>query len=161
MSTSWTLYRLYSLDPSSLDFSCHLHSFTWRGEVEQYLKNLQGPELDRLVDFLDKVRALPSTFCLATKWILQTLDVISADENLSRKCLHKLQAICGHHAILPSSYIASSKIAKAGDAPIILGAIADVWEGTYSNKKVLINCLRAPLNDDQTLKKVRSQGVRS
>jgi len=63
----------------------------------------------------------------------------------------------GHHAILPSSHIASSQIARVGDGPIAFGAITDVWEGTYGNKKVLINCLRAPLNDGQTLKKVRSR----
>jgi len=59
MSTYWILHRLYSLDPSSLDFSCNLYCLIRRDEREQYLTSLQGPELARLVDFLDEVRALP------------------------------------------------------------------------------------------------------
>ena len=59
MSTFWTLHRLYSLDPSSLDFSRRLRSLIQRDEQDQYLTSLQGPELARLVDFLDEVRALP------------------------------------------------------------------------------------------------------
>ena len=59
--------------------------------------------------------------------------------------------------ILPSSYAVSGQLAMVGDGPIARGAIADVWEGTYHNKKVSVRCLRAPLNDDQTLKKVRSR----
>ena len=89
--------------------------------------------------------------------VLQTLGVISADDGLSRQCLLKLQTICGHHAILPSSYIASGQIARVGDGPIARGATADVWEGTYHGKKVSIRRLRAPLNDGRSLKKVRSR----
>lgn len=59
MSTSWTLHRLYSLDPSSLDFTRRLRSLIRHDEEEQYLTNLQGPQLARLVDFLDEVRVLP------------------------------------------------------------------------------------------------------
>ena len=63
----------------------------------------------------------------------------------------KLQAICDHHAILPSSYIAFGQIARVGRGPIARGAIADIWEGTYRGKKVSIQHLRAPLNNDRTL----------
>jgi len=96
-------------------------------------------------------------FFSMTKRILQALSAISADDDLSQRCLHKLQVICSHHVVLSSAYIASGQIARVGDGPIALDAIADVWEGTYRNKKVLIRCLRAPLSDDQTVKKVRSQ----
>jgi len=157
MSTRRILYRLYSLDPSSLDFSRHLYCLICHDERERYLASLQGPELVRLADFLDEVRALSSTFCPATKRILQTLSAISADNNLSRQCLHKLQAICGHHAILPSSYIASGQIVRVGDGPIACGVTADAWEGTYHRKRVSIRCLRAPPNDGRSLKKVRSR----
>ena len=156
MSTHWILHRLYSLDPSSLDFSRRLHPLIWHDEQEQYLTSLQGPELARLVDFLDKVRAFPSTFFPVTERILQTLSAISADD-LSQKYLHKLQAICGHHKILPSSCIASGQIARVGDSPIARGAIADVWEGTYRSRRVSIRCLRVPLNDGQALKEVSSR----
>ena len=59
MSTPWILYRLYTLDPSSLDFLRHLYCLIQHDEEDQYLSSLQGPELTRLVDFLDEVRALP------------------------------------------------------------------------------------------------------
>ena len=157
MSTPWILHRLYSLDPSSPGFSCRLRSLIQHDEREQYLTNLRGLQLARLVDFLDQVRFLPSAFCPVTKRILQNLSVISADDNLSRQCLHKLQAICSHHAILPSSYIASSRISRVGDGPAASGAVTDIWEGTYRDKKVSIRRLRAPMDDDHTLKKVRSR----
>ena len=38
---------------------------------------------------------------------------------------------------------------------IALGAIADVWEGTYRSKKVSVKCLRIHTKNYQTLKKVR------
>ena len=157
MSTPWILHHLYSLDPSSLNFSRRLRSLIQHDEREQYLTNLRGPQLAQFVDFLDQVRALPSAFCLATKRILQAISVISADDDLSRRCLHKLQVICSHHMILPSSYITSGQIARVGVDPIVLDAISGVWEGTYHGKKVSISCLRAPLDNDQTLKKVRSR----
>lgn len=156
MSTHWILHCLYSLDHSSPDFSRRLRSLIWHDEREQFLISLQGPQLARLVDFLDQVRVFPSVFCLATNRIPQTLSTISADDDLSRQCLHKLQAICSHHAIPPSTCIVSGQLARIGSGPIALGAIADVWEGTYHGKKVSIACLRTPLNDDRTLKKVRS-----
>ena len=131
MSTSLILNRLYSLDSSSLDFSRHLFCLIQHDEEDQYLTNLQGPELARLVDFLDEVRTLSSTFCLIANRTLQALSAISANDDLSRQCLDKLQAICSRRAILPSSYIASGQIDRVGNAPISLGAIADVWEGTY------------------------------
>ena len=157
MSTPWILHRLYSLDPSSPDFSCYLRSLIRHDDQERYLANLRGLQLTRLVDFLDEVRFLPSDLCLVTKRIPQTLNIISTDDDLPRQCLYKLQAICSHNAILPSSYIASGQIARVGDGPVALGAITDVWEGTYRDEKVSIRCLRAPLDHDKTLKKVRSR----
>ena len=62
MTTLWTLRCLYSLDTSSPDFLHRLYSLFHHDEDEQYLSNLQGSELDRLVDFLDQVRTLPSAF---------------------------------------------------------------------------------------------------
>ena len=62
MSTPWVLHRLYTLDTSSLDFSRSLYSLIRYDEKEQYLISLQGPELARLVDFLDEVRTVSSSF---------------------------------------------------------------------------------------------------
>ena len=73
---------------------------------------------------------------------------------IARECLYKLQAICGCHATLPSSYIVSDEIGRMGDGPIALDDIADVWEGIYRGKKVSVKPLKVPLSDDQTLKKV-------
>ena len=60
MSTLWTLRRLYSLDTSSPDFPRNLYCLFHHDEEEHYLANLQGSELARLVDFLDRVRTRPS-----------------------------------------------------------------------------------------------------
>lgn len=62
MSTLWTLCYLYSLDTSSPDFLRRLHSLFRYDEEEQYLSNLQGPGLARLLDFLDHVRTHSSAF---------------------------------------------------------------------------------------------------
>jgi len=154
MSTHWILHRLYSLDPSSLDFLRNLRSLIRHDEQDQSLTSLQGSQLARLVDFLDQVRALHLAFCPLTKRIVQTLSTISADDDLSRKCLHRLQAICAHRATLPPSYIISRGIARVGRGPIALGGIADVWEGTYRGKRVSIKSLKIPPTDNKTIEKV-------
>ena len=59
MTTSQVLTHLYSLDTSSPEFSRHLHRLIKNDEEEGYLSTLQGPELLKLVDFLDGVRSLP------------------------------------------------------------------------------------------------------
>ena len=154
MSTPWALHRLYKLDISSPAFLPHLRSLIWHDEREQYLAGLQGPELARLVDFLGEVTTLPSAPRRVVKLVLQTLGVVSAHDDISRQCLHKLQAICAHRGTLPSSYIISDNLSRVGGHTITLGGYADVWEGTYRRWRVSIKCLKAPLNDGQTLKKV-------
>jgi len=67
MSTSQTLQNLYSLDVSSPDIPHLLDGLIQRDEKEQHLSSLQGPELTRLVDFLDQVRALLSAFRPVTR----------------------------------------------------------------------------------------------
>ena len=119
MSTPWILYRLYKLDISSAAFLPYLRSLIRYDGREQYLANIQGPELDRLVNFLDEVRTLPSALCLGTKQALQTLNGLSAHDDVSRQCLGKLQAICAHRAILPQSYAVSGNPARVGSHPII------------------------------------------
>lgn len=58
MSTSEVLRHLYSLDTSSPELLRYLYCLFQADEKEQYLTNLRGPELSRLVDFLDEVRSL-------------------------------------------------------------------------------------------------------
>ena len=61
-NTSRILQCLYSLDTSSSDFLCYLSGLIQYDKEEQYLTNLKEAELTQLLDFLDKVRAVPSTF---------------------------------------------------------------------------------------------------
>ena len=155
MSAIWNLHCLYSLDPSSPDFLRRLYSLFCYDEAERYLSRLQGAELTQLLDFLDRVCALLSTFRPATKQPSQTLSAIPPNDDVSVQCSRKLQAICGHHAALPSSYFASGEIIRVGDNPIVLGGISDVWEGTYLDKSVSIEHLKVHLDNDQAHKKVR------
>ena len=155
MPISEDLQNLYSLDTLSPDFSRQLYRLIRHDEKERYLTTLRGSELARLVNFLDEVCAVPPAFHQFTKQTPQALSSVLTTDDVARACLRKLQAICGRHAILPSSYIVSGETARVGASQIALGAIADVWEGTYGNKKVSIKCLRAPLTDNKSLKKVR------
>ena len=64
MDTFQILRHLYSLDTSSPDFSRYLDHLIKSDEEDCYLLNLEGSDLIRLVDFLDKVRVpllLPSS----------------------------------------------------------------------------------------------------
>lgn len=67
MSTSRVLQHLYSLDATSPDISRLVYTLIRLDEGEGYLTSLQGPELVRLVDFLDEVRTLPSSLRLVTE----------------------------------------------------------------------------------------------
>ena len=154
MSTPWILYRLYKLDISSADFLPHLRSLIRHDGREQYLTSFRGPELTRVVDFLDEVRTLPFALCPVIKRALQTLNAISPHDDVSRQCLHKLQAICARRITLPSSYIVSDNLARVGGHPISSDGIFDVWEGAYRDRSVSIKLLKVPPNGDQALKKV-------
>ena len=67
MPTSQILQRLYSLGTSSPDLSRYLYHLIQSDGEDPYLLGLQGSELTRLVDFLDRVRALPSASLRLTK----------------------------------------------------------------------------------------------
>ena len=156
MSTSQVLRQLYSLDISSPNLPRYLYCLIQRDEEEEYLSSLQGPELTRLVDFLDQVRAFSSAFRPVTEQILQALDAIPTNDDVYRQCLHKLQTICGDHTTLPSSHNISGDLAKVGDYPISVdGGTADVWEGTHGGRKVCIKCPRVSVQDLQTVTQVR------
>jgi len=156
MSTPQVLQQLYSLGISSPNLSRHLYCLIQRDKEDQYLFSLQGLELARLVDFLDKVRTLPSAFRQITKQTLQALGVIPSTDDVYRQCLHKLQAICGHHMVLPSSHNVSGYLARVGDYPLSVdGGTADVWEGTHGGRKVCIKCPRVSEEDLQAVTRVR------
>ena len=156
MSAIWNLHCLYSVDPSSPGFLRRLYALIHYDEQERYLSSLHGRELNRLLDFLDRVCSLLPPFRLAANQAPQTLDAIPSNDDVSIQCLRKLQAICGHHAVLPSSLFASGEIVRTpNDNPVVLGSISDVWEGTYRNKRVSIECSKVPLSDNQACKEVR------
>ena len=67
MPTSKILRRLYSFNTFSPEFSRCLDRLIQSDEKDQYLSNLPGSELTRLVDFLDKVRILPLASLQLTK----------------------------------------------------------------------------------------------
>jgi len=90
--------------------------------------------------------------------ILQALNVVPTTDDVFRQCLHKLQAICGHHMTLPSSHNVSGDLARVGGYPISVdGGTADVWEGTHGGKKVCIKCPRVCMEDLRTVTQVRIQ----
>ena len=60
MTTPKILQLLYSFNTFSPEFSLCLDRLIQSDEEDHYLSNLQGLELTRLVDFLDKVRVFPS-----------------------------------------------------------------------------------------------------
>jgi len=155
MSASEILRRLYLIGATSPDTSRLLYGLIRHDEEENYLSNLQGLDLARLVDYLDGVRTLPSAFRPITKRNLQVLSTIPISDDLYPQCLRKLQAICGHNMILPSSYTVSGDFSRIGDRPVASGGVADIWEGAHRGRKVCIKRLKVPLDDDHTLTKVR------
>ena len=154
MSTSQVLQHLYSLDTSSPDLSRCLNDLIQIDDKEQYLSSLQGSELIRLVEILDGVRRFPLVSPQLMKQILQILDVTPITDDDSRRCLHKLQAICGHHKILPSSYNVSGYLARVGDDAVASGGFADVWEGIHDGRKVCIKYLRTTQQTRQAVEQV-------
>ena len=77
-------------------------------------------------------------------------------DDVFRRCLHKLQAICDRHATLPSSYNLSGDLTRVGSFPISVdGGTSDVWRGTYYGRRVCIKCPRASEEDFQAVRQVR------
>ena len=83
-----------------------------------------------------------------TKRTPQALSAITATNDVSLQCLHRLQIISGHHMVLPSSYTVSGETTRIGDRAIAFGGFADVWEGTCGDKKVCVKWLRVSLDSD-------------
>ena len=60
MTTPRILNHLYSLKTIPPDFPRYLDWLIQSDQEENYLSTLQNPELTQLVNFLDRVRPLPS-----------------------------------------------------------------------------------------------------
>ena len=154
MGTSQILQHLYSLGTSSPHLSRYLDHLIKSDGEDHYLLNLEGSDLIRLVDFLDKVRVPPSASVQLTEQASQALTIVPVTDDVSRLCLHKLQAICSHRGILPSSHIIVGGLTKLGDYAVASGACGEVWEGVYNNTKVCIKCPKINTRDRQDIEKV-------
>ena len=160
MTTPQILELLYSFNTFSPEFTRCLDRLIQSDKEDRYLSSLQGPELTRLVDFLDRVRVLLSTsFPPAYEKTLQALGIIPVTEDVSRRCLHKLQAVCSHHGILPSSHIISGGLVRVGDYPVASTNLSDVWEGTHGSTKVCIKHPRITIKDRKHIEKVSDRGI--
>ena len=67
MTTPQILRLLYSFNTFTPEFSSSLDRLIQSDGEDHYLSTLQGPELTRLVDFLDRVRVLSSASFQLTK----------------------------------------------------------------------------------------------
>lgn len=146
MNTPQILQYLCSLRDLPPKLSDWLDRLIQSDEENHYLLNLQGSELTWLVDFLDRVRPLPSASFQLTKRTLQVLGVTSITDDVSRRCLRKLQAICSHNKILPPSHIISGGLHKIGNDTIGREDLANVWNGTFNGAKVHIKAPRISNN---------------
>ena len=154
MATANLLQRLYSLNTSSPHLCRNLHDLIQSDGEDRYLSGLQGSDLVRLVDFLDRVRIPPYAPLQLTELAPQALAIIPTTDDVSRLCLHKLQAICTYHSILPSSHIIAGGLSKVGDYPVASGGFADIWKGMHGNTEVCIKCPKITVRDRQGIEKV-------
>ena len=133
--TSRTLQLLYSLDTSSPGFLPNLRLLIQHDKKEKYLIKLKRPELTRLLDLLDKVRTAPSTLLQFQDRLLQAFDVIPTNDDLARKCLKKVYAICAARKAFPSSHILSDEIENLRPLDYATSGRHYLW-GTYRGEEV-------------------------
>ena len=127
------IQRLYSLSSSSPELYRCLYDLIQTDDEEQYLSSLQGSELTRLVDFLDGVHPSPPVSLQLMKQTLQLLDVTPITDDVSRRCLHKLQAICGRHNVLPSSYNVSGDLTRVVSRTGIFHVLFALFSLTFTD----------------------------
>lgn len=91
---------------------------------------------------------------LASQTTFKVLDSISTSDQAFQQCLRKLQAICGHHMILPHSHTITGDLSRTGESAFAYGGFADVWEGDHAGNKVCIKALRVSIYDSNRITKV-------
>jgi hypothetical protein len=67
---------------------------------------------------------------------------------LHKKCVLALRKICGSVGTLPTSHMLGDGLQKTDNHPLTGGAYADVWRGTYNDKKVAIKSFRIYASGD-------------
>ena len=76
--------------------------------------------------------------------------MIPVTDVLFRRCLRQLRLICGHHNVLPLSYITREGLKRVNNSPVAGGGFADVWEGTYEGRTVCVKVLRIENENTKT-----------
>ena len=84
------------------------------------------------------------------------MSTIREDVSLYGRCLRVLRKLCGSREILPSSHFLSDGLVKLGEDPVAHGGSAEVWEGTYEERKVAIKRLRCSNDYLAQIKKVNT-----
>lgn len=149
------LQQLDRLDASSPEFGDQLKNVLYGQEYMECVPNLEGDDLEWIVEYLSKVRRhtpLPTLHPFEQAQVLRDLDPSGL---ASRKCLRELRSICGARMILPASYTLSSHLLHISDDPFVSGGFSDVYEGSLNGSKVCIKRIRVYTKyDPKTFTKV-------
>ena len=143
-----TLQQLDHLDSSSTDFHNQLCNVLHGEEYSRCMTNLQGDDLVRLVDYLDKVRRRRVTFPNSPLKLAQALDNLDPSGPAFRKCLRELRNRCSAGGILPTSYTLSPHLLNVGSEPFASGGRGDVYEGTLDGSRVCIKRVKVYTQGD-------------
>ncbi|KAF9644876.1 kinase-like protein [Thelephora ganbajun] len=123
------LLHLYQISKHSKKFEPAFDDFYNSAGYEKITDELDGPELEIFINFLDEV-----------------LRVKSLGVGLFQKALHALWSICGKRGVLPKSHIISEGVSRTDEKEFASGGFANVWKGelveTNSNRRKV--CLKAP-----------------
>lgn len=142
MSASDVVRRFVELDVLSHKSCQALDEFLRSPCYGYFSSTLQGQDIVRYADFLDK-----------------TLNWRQPTEKLWASCFIALRQLCGDRAILPTTYVLSRKMIKRGKASGINRSPGHYWEAQYKRKTVHVRSLRVSQASDQTIKKFCHEAV--
>jgi len=146
-----TLRQLGLLDGPSPEFHDQLTNILDGEEYARCVMDLQGGDLARLVDYLDKVRYRASLLRPHLK-SPKALDTLHPASPVFHRCLYELRHVCGTRAVLPTSCTPPSPLTTIGRQPIALRSSGDLYEGrTLDGLKVRINRVRVRSQEGPTL----------
>ena len=158
MSASEVLRKFVKRDVTSHGSRRALREFLRSPCYGYFLKTLQGSDILRYADFLDKAGI---GFILRTQWligssVLKALDSIPTTDELWTSCLSALRQICEDRAILPTTHVLSSGLIKRGNASLTIHGAERCSEAQYRRRAVRVRSLQKPPASDQMLMKVIS-----
>ena len=131
-------------------------AFEQRGLYDAYISSLirDSERVRVLLEVFDKVRCVKYTIsqiyshhrCPAQALQATTCDLV---------IFKRVRQLCGWTGLLPTSHTIPGKLIQTTEHPIACGGYADVWEGIYDDKRVVIKALRVYKNEDvQKIRKV-------